>query len=164
MAGSNSAEGQDEISLSVISFLERHAGIADVECLERPAVSARGLQDWERANYPCVLPEDLKSFLRLRDGLLLKWSVRIDGVVMPLGRMQVNDLANLKPCPREVYQGKPCAGNPGRLGDQEAASECVAGFELDSSALDGRVALLYRGGGKHTTSHMSSGTWLTRAF
>ena len=32
-----------------------------------------------QAHYPCVLPEDFKSFLRLSDGLLLKWSIRQDG-------------------------------------------------------------------------------------
>ena len=32
-----------------------------------------------QAHYPCALPEDFKSFLRLSDGLLLKWSIRQDG-------------------------------------------------------------------------------------
>ena len=94
---------QDEISLSVISFLERHAGITDVQYFERPPCAARDIENWERAHYPCVLPEDFKSFLRLSDGLLLKWSIKQNELTQPLGCMQVNDVANLSPCPRGSF-------------------------------------------------------------
>jgi tubulin polyglutamylase complex subunit 2 len=135
---------QDEISLSVISFLERHAGITDVQYFERPPCAARDIENWERAHYPCVLPEDFKSFLRLSDGLLLKWSIKQNELTQPLGCMQVNDVANLSPCPRGSF-----APGEGVFEPDERAGEkpeCVAAFELDSTALDGRLALLYTAG------------------
>lgn len=133
---------QDEISLSVISFLERHAGITDVQYFERPPCASRDIENWERAHYPCVLPEDFKSFLRLSDGLLLKWSIKQGELTQPLGCMQVNDIANLLPCPRGC--SAPGKGVFATVGEEPP--ECVAAFELDSNALDGRLALLYRVG------------------
>ena len=128
----------------MISFLERHAGITDVQYFERPPCAARDIENWERAHYPCVLPEDFKSFLRLSDGLLLKWSIKQNELTQPLGCMQVNDVANLSPCPRGSF-----APGEGVFEPDERAGEkpeCVAAFELDSTALDGRLALLYTAG------------------
>jgi hypothetical protein len=137
-----------------------------------------------------VLPEDFKSFLRISDGMLLKWSIRLEGAkachaarcgqpsprcdrgipwlcvgnvpsllaagatgpISPLGCMQVNGVASLSPYPREAYQGHPFVDDSTsvervRLGSGSTPPpECVAAFELDGSALDGRLALLYRGG------------------
>ena len=124
----------------MISFLERHAGITDVQYFERPPCASRDIENWERAHYPCVLPEDFKSFLRLSDGLLLKWSIKQGDLTQPLGCMQVNDMANLSPCPRGSFAAG--EGVFDTVGEQPP--ECVAAFELDSNALDGRLALLYR--------------------
>ena len=74
------------------------------------------------------------------------------GVPQPLGCMQINDVAHLQPCPREAYQGSRCISEvPSAAAGRGRASgaECVAGFELDSAALDGRLALLYRGGAQN---------------
>jgi hypothetical protein len=125
----------------VITFLERHAGITDVQYFERPPCATRDIENWERAHYPCVLPEDFKSFLRLSDGLLLKWAIKQGDLTQPLGCMQVNDVANLSPCPRGTF-----APGEGVFDTGETPPECVAAFELDSNALDGRLALLYRAG------------------
>ena len=140
-----------------------------------------------QAHYPCALPEDFKSFLRLSDGLLLKWSIRQDGAApcsrcapdaglthgahgagarlaeatQPLGCMQVNDIANLTTFPRATFAKESGARFESAGGPRPAAAaqgtaaaaalaadsaECMAAFELDSTALDGRLALLYRGG------------------
>ena len=128
--------------MSVISFLERHAGITDVQYFERPPCASRDIENWERAHYPCVIPEDFKSFLRLSDGLLLKWSIKQGDLTQPLGCMQINDVANLSPCPRGSFV--PGEGVFDMNGEEPL--ECVAAFELDSNALDGRLALLYRAG------------------
>ena len=125
----------------MITFLERHAGITDVQYFERPPCATRDIENWERAHYPCVLPEDFKSFLRLSDGLLLKWAIKQGDLTQPLGCMQVNDVANLSPCPRGTF-----APGEGVFDTGETPPECVAAFELDSNALDGRLALLYRAG------------------
>ena len=134
----------------MITFLERHAGITDVQYFERPPCATRDIENWERAHYPCVLPEDFKSFLRLSDGLLLKWAIKQGDLTQPLGCMQVNDVANLSPCPRGTF-----APGEGVFDTGETPPECVAAFELDSNALDGRLALLYRAGALQATDLVS---------
>ena len=53
----------DNISHSVISFLETHIGIADVEFTERQGVAEPSLIKWEEENAPYTLPDDYKAFL-----------------------------------------------------------------------------------------------------
>jgi len=53
----------DNISLSVISFLENHVGITDVEFLERQGVAEISINKWEQENSPYQLPDDYKAFL-----------------------------------------------------------------------------------------------------
>ena len=66
----------DNISLSVISFLENHIGITDVEFVERQGTIARAITcnyclgvpessitKWEEENGPFLLPDDYKAFL-----------------------------------------------------------------------------------------------------
>ena len=69
----------DEISLNVISFLENHACVSDVHLIERAGVSTRDLASWEKTNQPTKLPQDLRSFLQLFDGLELRWKVMYQG-------------------------------------------------------------------------------------
>ena len=62
----------DDISLSVISFLENHVGITDVEFIERQGkircfkyvgVAEMSILKWEEENSPYQLPDDYKEFL-----------------------------------------------------------------------------------------------------
>jgi hypothetical protein len=59
----------DNISLSVISFLENHVGITDVEFQERQGVAEISITKWEEENAPYQLPDDYKAFLQISDGL-----------------------------------------------------------------------------------------------
>ena len=51
-SASRIADLYDEISLSVISFLEEHAGISDVQYFERPPCAAPDIEGWERVRRP----------------------------------------------------------------------------------------------------------------
>ena len=51
-SASRIADLYDEISLSVISFLEEHAGISDVQNFERPPCAAPDIEGWERVRRP----------------------------------------------------------------------------------------------------------------
>jgi len=53
----------DNISMQVISFLENHIGITDVEFIERAGCADISLQKWEEENAPIRLPDDYKAFL-----------------------------------------------------------------------------------------------------
>ena len=59
----------DNISMQVISFLEGHVGISDVEFVERQGVAEASIAKWEEENTPIQLPDDYKAFLQISDGL-----------------------------------------------------------------------------------------------
>ena len=66
----------DDISFSVISFLENHIGVTDVEFVERQGVAEMSIQKWEEENSPYLLPDDYKAFLQISDGLSLNWKIK----------------------------------------------------------------------------------------
>ncbi len=65
----------DNISLSVISFLEDQKRVADIYFAERLGVPESALTVWEEQHSPFSLPEDYKAFLQISDGLLLTWKI-----------------------------------------------------------------------------------------
>ena len=56
-----------------------HSGVSKVYFHDKAAVSSFALNSWDRSNHPCALPEDLKAFLSISDGLLVKWDARLHG-------------------------------------------------------------------------------------
>lgn len=66
----------DNISMQVISFLENHVGISDVEFIERAGCADISIQKWEEENAPIRLPDDYKAFLQISDGLQLSWKIK----------------------------------------------------------------------------------------
>lgn len=86
----------DNISLNVISFLEKHRGVTDVKFFERPPVQESQIIEWEKKNYPCKLPQDYKSFLSISNGFVLKWHMKYNREVLQLGNMSLSPLKSLK--------------------------------------------------------------------
>jgi hypothetical protein len=87
----------DNISLSVISFLENHVGISDVEFnSDRQGVAEVSLTKWEEENAPYKLPDDYKAFLQISDGLSLTWKIKKNDQIYPLGCMHLNRLRDIK--------------------------------------------------------------------
>ena len=86
----------DNISLSVISFLENHIGITDVEFTERQGVAETAITKWEEENGPYLLPDDYKAFLQISDGLSLNWKIKKNDQIFPLGSMHLNKLRDIK--------------------------------------------------------------------
>ena len=77
----------DNISLSVISFLEDQKRVAGIEFAERLGVSETSLNMWEDERAPYKLPEDYKAFLQISDGLLLTWKIVYDCIIDLIGKM-----------------------------------------------------------------------------
>ena len=88
---------------------------------------------------------------------VVKEHVLTAGTKKPLGSMQINELSKLSALPKQSYCDRthggdissgPASSNAlshhGNMVSGDA--DCVGAFDLDSTALDGRVALLYRGG------------------
>jgi hypothetical protein len=73
---SSGREVFDNISMQVISFLENHVGISDVEFIERAGCADVSIQKWEEENAPIRLPDDYKAFLQISDGLQLTWKIK----------------------------------------------------------------------------------------
>jgi len=114
----------DNISLNVISFLEKHRGVTDVKFFERPPVTEFQINEWEKKYYPCKLPPDYKSFLMISDGFVLKWHMKYNREVLPLGNMSLSPLEALKPVKFDKHLA----------------------FNLDSNnATDGTVAFVFDG-------------------
>jgi len=96
----------DNISLSVISFLENHIGITDVEFVERQGnynhsltlagVPESAISKWEEESAPFQLPDDYKAFLQISDGLSLNWKIKKNDQIFPLGSMHLNKLRDIK--------------------------------------------------------------------
>lgn len=130
----------DQISHSVISFLENHSGVTDVEFMERQGVVEALLNAWEDEFTPYILPHDFKSFLQISDGLLLEWKIRMHSTVHPLGQMHVNRLRDIKPFNITDFTLR-------KLGDEydseEEEAKSIRAFDLDKLVKNGRLALLY---------------------
>jgi len=112
----------DGLSLNVISVLEKHRGVTDVKFFERPPVAGQQITEWETKYFPCRLPADYKAFLRISDGFVLKWHMKYNREVLPLGNMSLSPLESLKPVQFEQFMA----------------------FDLDSNnATDGTIAFVF---------------------
>ena len=132
----------DNVSLNVISFLEKHRGVTDVKFFERPPITENQIIDWEKKNYPCKLPKDYKSFLFISDGFILKWHMKYNREVLPLGSMSLSPLQSLKSI---------------KFGDDNDNQNKIA-FNLDcnNTTIDGKVAMVFDICDK---THISSSIW-----
>ncbi len=90
----------DDISLSVINFLENHEGVASVDFVERRGITLAEITAWEQDNAPYSLPNDYKAFLLISNGLLLRWHIRHHDSEFPLGCLHLNKLASVQPIAR----------------------------------------------------------------
>eukprot|EP00116_Pleurobrachia_bachei_P006948 sb/3467210/ len=142
----------DRISLGIVRSLEKRTGVTDVKLLDRKPADPGRICDWEQEH--CThMPEDLKNFYITTDGLLLCWSVKFNGSVIPLGRMEVNPLGNLKriAMPGSEKQG---ATQSVTVTDTESDdetdrprfSQIEKAFEIDACCSQGKVCLVYEEG------------------
>ena len=89
--------------MQVISFLEGHIGISDVEFVERQGVAEASIAKWEEENTPIQLPDDYKAFLQISDGLQLGWKIKKNDQIFTLGAMNLNRLRDIKRIRGETF-------------------------------------------------------------
>uniref|UniRef100_A0A0G4G641 Knr4/Smi1-like domain-containing protein n=1 Tax=Chromera velia CCMP2878 TaxID=1169474 RepID=A0A0G4G641_9ALVE len=99
MVMASNHQGVDDLSASLIQFLETHNAVKDVVVQKQGPATLQSFLSWEAANYPFRLPEDLKAFLHLHDGFDLSWSLNFRGTSRPLGRCHLNSLEDIKRIP-----------------------------------------------------------------
>ncbi|CEP01905.1 Knr4/Smi1-like domain-containing protein [Plasmodiophora brassicae] len=122
----------DDISLSVVTFLEAHQGVTDVRFAESPPATSVEIDRWHRSHHPVRLPPDLENFYLMQNGLSLKWRMRFNGEILPLGNMHVNSANTIEKI--DLSQAV--------FADGATNSHHNVGFALDSTA-DGRVVLVF---------------------
>lgn len=128
----------DSVSISVIQFLESHKGVTNVQFFEIGGCSQKDIDEWERNNKPFILPQDLKNFLKISDGLLLRWNIKLNNEAIPLGNMHINSLETIKKIKTtdQLLPPKPFSKNIDIIKDYTA-------FSIDS-APDGNVCFVYK--------------------
>lgn len=72
---------------------------------------------------PLRLPVDVKSFYSVSDGLHLRWSIRLQDDVLPLGNIHVNAMADMK----QVRQGGQTSDRPRTSKHARAKVPCDRG-------------------------------------
>ena len=131
----------EQISDRVISFLENHAGVTNIEFFERQGVVEALIHSWEEENSPYLLPDDLKSFLQISDGLLLTWNIRMNDQISSLGKMHLNRLKDLKKVRQRKFRLRKLGDDP--VSSDEEEFQDIATFDLDNEVKDGRLGLVY---------------------
>ncbi|KAJ1635601.1 hypothetical protein T492DRAFT_964564 [Pavlovales sp. CCMP2436] len=158
---SDSARGAEgelaEVCGSVVAHLSRIGSVRNVQLAPRQSVSTSAVLAWERAHYPAQLPAELKALLAQSDGLSLTWSIEHMGEELALGCIHLNELKHLARVdidPSQVRGGsepRPHGGFAASALAQPATASLLSldggglmAFDLDSTAHDGRLILLYR--------------------
>lgn len=154
----NSArETFESISHSVISYLEEQVGVSGVHFADRPPAAPGDIDQWEQDNYPLLLPTELKNFLLISDGLLLRWYINYKEDLHPLGLMYLNSIAQLKRIKQDHFKfapkdpALPISETDTSEDDEEPTNNKSRRnrkeplvFELDATSPEGgRVGLVY---------------------
>ena len=121
---------------AVLNHLDSLKAVHNVYFTERPPATAADISAWEAEHAPLRLPQDLKDFLLVSNGLELRWNVQHLTEALPLGCMHLNSISQLLPCADEVTHDE-----FGRLAAElPAATERVV--DLDTKCEGGRVCLV----------------------
>ncbi|KUF88356.1 Tubulin polyglutamylase complex subunit 2 [Phytophthora nicotianae] len=85
----------DAISLGVFSYLQAHERVSRVE--SKPFVGATQMEFglWEQKNSPNMLPEDLRRFYSIANGLSVKWFAPFCEKTTLVGHFLLNSLQDL---------------------------------------------------------------------
>mmetsp|Transcript_4963 Transcript_4963/g.9589 ORF Transcript_4963/g.9589 Transcript_4963/m.9589 type:complete len:390 (+) Transcript_4963:60-1229(+) len=155
----------DDISLNVVRYLEEQPGVTGIQLMEKPPGTAKDITLWEKENYPFLLPQDLKNFYMLTDGLLLRWCMSMNSKdeLLPLGCMNINGIAALKKIQIDSFKFRSPDVNDSESSEDDDSADSGSQprhtisaerrknraadpvvFNLDSACQDGHVALLFR--------------------
>lgn len=144
----------DDISFSVLDYIEKHAGVTDVKFFERVGSTDAQITEFEKKYYPCKLPSDYKAFLKISDGMLLRWHMKYNDEVIPLGCMHLSPLSGVCKVDANNFniQGAMARDTVEFLSMATSAdlttnknpllNEPIA-LDIDSLCADGRTVLMY---------------------
>ena len=152
-----------EIRSAVLGCLEGLPGVVNVRSESDVGPSSPGeLSAWER-QHGTLLPDDLKEFYMLWDGMEVRWDVIAHGrEVVPLGCLAINALAQLAPLKASTLLNERDEPRPEL---PTAAAGGLKPFDLDVTSECGRLILLLGCAGAPRRAEvwfMDSGCGLTR--
>ncbi|CAF0714587.1 unnamed protein product [Adineta steineri] len=87
----------DSATTAVVNYLEKRADIDQVHVKDKRPCLSDGFVEWEEKN-SCELPDDLKRFYIVSDGLEIRWSFKNTNTKLSsafIGKMYINSLNNL---------------------------------------------------------------------
>ncbi|KAH9492118.1 Tubulin polyglutamylase complex subunit 2 [Bulinus truncatus] len=84
----------DQITVNIISYLEKKPGICQVINDIKPPAERPAVLMWEQKQ-SLLLPEDLKSFFLTSNGFHLTWSVKMESNTIPVGNMEICSVSQL---------------------------------------------------------------------
>nr|KAF6469742.1 hypothetical protein HJG59_011118 [Molossus molossus] len=84
----------EKLTLGITRILESSPGVTEVTIIEKAPAECHMISSWEQKNN-CVLPEDIKNFYLMTNGLHMTWSVKLDEHTIPLGSMALNSITQL---------------------------------------------------------------------
>ncbi|KAL4099554.1 hypothetical protein PRIC1_007357 [Phytophthora ramorum] len=133
----------DAISLGVFSYLQAHERVSRVE--SKPFVGATQVELglWEQKNSPYLLPDDLKRFYSIANGLSVKWFAPFRDHSTLVGHFLLNPVKELQ---RFSIKDLPSQCRPvdqHRLDLRKVNHKELTGFFLETSTKYGTVALVY---------------------
>ena len=128
-----------EIRAGVLSCLDGLPGVVNVRSSNAGPSSPAAISAWER-KHATLLPDDLKDFYLLWDGLALRWDVIAHRrEIVPLGCMAINSLAQLEPVDAAVLLDEREESRPEL---PKAGPGGLRPFNLDATCECGRILLL----------------------
>uniref|UniRef100_A0A7S4B6E7 Knr4/Smi1-like domain-containing protein n=1 Tax=Chrysotila carterae TaxID=13221 RepID=A0A7S4B6E7_CHRCT len=136
--GSESFEG---VAHDLAQMLEENPKLRDIDISERPPARSADVAHWDYSRTGVKLPEDLKAFLGVSDGLNITWSARLGRSVLPLGKLCINSLSQLQPLTESALRDADGGLHPDL--PQPAPGKRLQAFDLDSSCACGRVCLFF---------------------
>ncbi|XP_012556620.2 tubulin polyglutamylase complex subunit 2 isoform X1 [Hydra vulgaris] len=79
------------ITLDLIPMLENNSNVEIVQVVEKEPADEALLSAWENAKN-VALPKDLKQFYRTMNGLVINWSAKQCGTIIPVGDLKINEI------------------------------------------------------------------------
>ncbi|KAG6572853.1 tubulin polyglutamylase complex subunit 2 isoform X1 [Phytophthora cinnamomi] len=149
----------DAISLGVFSYLQAHERVSRVE--SKPFVGATSVQFglWEQKNSPCVLPDDLKRFYSIANGLSVKWFAPFRDHSTLVGHFLLNSIQELERILVKDLSSQCRTLDQHRLDLRKISHKELVGFVLEASPKYGSVVLLYLDGAPQIWFRDLRGEW-----
>ena len=133
-------EAYCQLRQGVEQCLDSNESILNVSWSDQCGANPTDLSTWERRNGQ-LLPEDLREFFLLWDGLTCRWDVVAHGrEVIPLGCLRINPLLQLVPVDSTWLRNERDEPRPEL--PAAATSAGLRAFDLDAECECGRVLLL----------------------